>query len=49
MGKSSEEFMKQRERLQDNIPLIDSKFVWGNYFKELGEYYNKQQNEARNI
>lgn len=49
MGKSSEEFIKHRERLQESTPLIDSNFSWGNYFKELGETYKTKQNETRDI
>jgi len=49
MGKSSEEFMRQRERQQESMPLIDSNFTWGGYFKSLNEIYKKEQYEKRNI
>lgn len=49
MGKSSEEFMRQRERQQESIPLIDSNFTWVGYFKSLNEIYKTEQHEERDI
>jgi len=42
MGKSSEEFMKQREREQSNNPLSPppTEDVWKEYFTMLGQQYN---------
>lgn len=46
MGKSSEEFMRQRERENNSLPpkVIDD--IWRSYF----DFINKiQSNEKRNI
>jgi hypothetical protein len=49
MGKSSEEFIRQREGLQESIPLIGHSFNWENYFSKLGEHYNNKEYEKRDI
>jgi len=51
MGKSSEEFMKQRERFQESIPLLTSSFDWDVYFTSLHTNYikNNLENEESNI
>jgi|TARA_B110000908_G_scaffold170319_1_gene229539 hypothetical protein len=50
MGKSSEEFMKQRERFEESIPLLTSSFNWDQYFLSLHtNYLNKIKNEEGNI
>jgi len=50
MGKSSEEFMKQRERFEDSIPLLTSSFNWDQYFTSLHtNYLNTIKNEEGNI
>jgi hypothetical protein len=51
MGKSSEEFIKQRERFQESIPLLTSSFDWDGYFLSLHNNYikNNLDNEESNI
>jgi hypothetical protein len=39
MGKSSEEFIRQREREQELIPLVSSSMNWREYFTKLGQTY----------
>ena len=47
MGRSSEEFIKQREGELNSLPTIQAPFSWGLYFEQLGNQYNK--NEKQNI
>ena len=56
MGRSSEEFIKQRQQEIDSLPtnfsnLINEPAYWLDYFKELGNNYINQytKNEKQNI
>ena len=44
MGKSSEEFIKQRE-MELNSPSISGDFSWDKYFINLGKQYKTTINE----
>jgi|TARA_R110000751_G_scaffold22445_1_gene63304 hypothetical protein len=48
MGKSSEEFIKQRE-MELNSPSISGDFSWDKYFINLGKQYKTTSNEESNI
>jgi hypothetical protein len=56
MGRSSEEFIKQRQKETDSLPanfntLIEEPFTWRGFFEDLGsQYINKHtENEKQNI
>ncbi len=48
MGKSSEEFIRQRE-MELNSPSTSEDFSWDNYFITLGDQYKNTSNEEENI
>tara|TARA_R110002110_G_scaffold60543_3_gene170414 strand:+ start:437 stop:583 length:147 start_codon:yes stop_codon:yes gene_type:complete len=48
MGKSSEEFIKQRE-MELSSPSISEDFSWDIYFRTLGNQYKTTINEESNI
>ena len=49
MGRSSEEFIKQREGELNSLPIISTPFSWEEYFVNLGNQYRKTINEKQNI
>lgn len=42
MGRSSEEFIKQREGELNSLPTIQAPFHWRLYFEQLGDHYKKK-------
>jgi len=47
MGRSSEEFIKQRERENNSLPPSVIEDIWTNYFEFINQI--KSNNEKRNI
>ena len=47
MGRSSEEFIRQREREDNSVPTYVLDNIWKNYFEYINQI--KYNNEKRNI
>lgn len=47
MGKSSEKFIREREKSQESLPLLSSYFNWDGYFTRLGQTYYKNIEDAK--
>jgi hypothetical protein len=45
MGKSSEEFIKQREEELNSLPILEVPFSWKLYFEQLGKQYIKDEKQ----
>jgi hypothetical protein len=45
MGRSSEEFIKQREGELNSLPITQDPFSWRLYFEQLGNQYNKHEKQ----
>jgi len=45
MGRSSEEFIKQREGELNSLPTTQDPFSWRLYFEQLGNQYNKDEKQ----
>ena len=45
MGRSSEEFIKQREGELNSLPIAQDPFSWRLYFEQLGNQYNKDEKQ----
>lgn len=45
MGRSSEEFIKQREGELNSLPIVEAPFSWRLYFEQLENQYNKHEKQ----
>jgi hypothetical protein len=45
MGRSSEEFIKQREGELNSLPVTQAPFSWRLYFEKLGNEYSKNEKQ----
>jgi len=45
MGRSSEEFIKQREGELNSLPVAQAPFSWRLYFEQLGKQYIKNEKQ----